>query len=103
MKDEEKNILIDGADIHYSHVPSFVKSLTELTTNDIITGDTSINNITTSNTSTTDFSFPFDLNLSDEEIMTMIQKMEKGVLELKAVLKGKEIRDEDKITRRKLK
>jgi len=108
MKDEEENILIDGADIHYSHVPSFGGGFIELTNGAINTGytstvDTSINNISISNTSTTNRSFPFDLNFSDAEIMTEIQRLEKKVLELKAMLKGKEIRDEDKITRRKLK
>ena len=107
MKDEEKNILINGADIHYSHVPSFGGGFIELTNGAINTSytstvDTSINNISTSSGSYYR-SFPFDLNSSDAEIITEIQRLEKKVLKLKAMLKGSETRDEDKITRRKLK
>ena len=109
MKDEEENILIDGADIHYSHVPSFGGGFIELTNGAINTGytstvDTSINNISTSSGSGSYYrSFPFDLNSSDAEIITEIQRLEKKVLKLKAMLKGSETRNEDKITRRKLK
>lgn len=87
MKDEEKNTLMDGVNIHYSHVPSFGGGFVDQTT-----GSDSYNR-----------SFPFDLNFSAAEIMTEIQRLEKKVLELKAMLKGGETRNEDKITRRKLK
>ena len=87
MKDEEKNTLIDGANIHYSHVPYFGGGFV-----DQPTGSDSYN-----------ISFPNGLNFSAAEIMTEIQRLEKKVLELKAMLKGGETRNEDKITRRKLK